>query len=196
MLQREPAPQLTCYDSTGSNATRDQDFEAIVHLLDEGIVVMRADGRLKYMNPAARHMYDLGTARAAADFVRQVATSWCYNAAGERVLAEMHPAALAFRTGVSFTKQIYGMDLPNGERRWLVASGRPLCPGDCDSDVVVSFSDITEERQDLDRLVYQANHDPLTGLPNRAFYCAESPTGWRRQMADGCARCSSSIWTA
>ena len=60
------------------------------------------------------------------------------------------------------------MDLPNGERRWLVASGSPLCPGDPDSDVVGSFSDITADRQDLDRLVYQANYDPLTGLPNRA----------------------------
>ncbi len=168
MLQREPAHQLTFRDVTGSNAARDQDFEAIVHLLDDGVVVIRADGRLKYMNPAARHMYDLGSARAAAEFVKQVATSSCYNAAGERVSPEMHPAALAFRSGVSFTKQIYGMDLPNGERRWLVASGRPLCPGDPDSDVVVSFSDITAERHDLDRLVHQANHDPLTGLPNRA----------------------------
>ena len=168
MLQRESAHRLTFHDVTGSNAARDQDFEAIVHLLDDGVVVIRADGRLKYMNPAARHMYDLGSARDAAEFVKQVATSSCYNAVGERVSPEMHPAALAFRAGVSFTKQIYGMDLPNGERRWLVASGSPLCPGDPDSDVVVSFSDITADRQDLDRLVYQANHDPLTGLPNRA----------------------------
>ena len=35
--------------------------------------------------------------------------------------------------------------------------------------MLVSFSDITSEREDLDRLIYQANHDPLTGLPNRAF---------------------------
>ena len=169
MRQRWAADQLTVRDVTVSNAAQDQDFEAIVHMLDEGVVIMRPDGRLKYINPAARQMYDLGSERAAADFVKQAATSPCYTADGERVPPDLHPAALAFRTGMSFTKEIYGMDLPSGERRWLLASGRPLNPGDPDSDVLVSFSDITAEREDLDRLVYQANHDPLTGLPNRAY---------------------------
>ena len=164
----EPAYQLTYRNAAGPHAARQQDFEAIVHMIDEGVVVMRPDGYLKYLNPAARRMYDLGSERAAADFVRQAATSPCYKADGERVSPDLHPAALAFRTGLSFSKEIYGMDLPNGERRWLLASGRPLNPGDPDSDILVSFSDITAEREDLDRLVYQANHDPLTGLPNRA----------------------------
>ena len=150
-------------------AALEQDFKAIVQMLDEGVIVISPDGYLKFINPAAMQIYDLDSERAAADFVMQAATSPCYDADGTRVPPELHPAALAFRTGLSFTKEIYGMDLPNGERRWLLISGRLLNPDDPHSDVVVSVSDITAEREDLDRAVYQANHDPLTGLPNRAF---------------------------
>ena len=170
LWEREPAYQVVFHDVSARKAAQEQDFEAVVQLLEEGVIVMRNDGHLKFINPAAMHMYDFGSARAAADFVRQAATSPCYDAAGTRVPPELHPAALAFRTGVSFTKEIFGMDLPNGERRWLLTSGRLLHPNDPEnSDMLVSFSDITAEREDLDRLVYQANHDPLTGLPNRAY---------------------------
>jgi diguanylate cyclase (GGDEF)-like protein len=59
--------------------------------------------------------------------------------------------------------------MPTGERKWMRTSARLLDADDPGSDVLVAFSDITSEREDIDRLVYQANHDPLTGLPNRAF---------------------------
>jgi diguanylate cyclase (GGDEF)-like protein len=70
---------------------------------------------------------------------------------------------------VEVTKQIYGVDMGDGRRTWLLTSAQLLEPDADASDMVVSFSDITSEREDLDRLIYQANHDPLTGLPNRAF---------------------------
>lgn len=63
--------------------------------------------------------------------------------------------------------------MPDGERRWMLTSSRLLDSEDPDSDVLVSFSDITTERADLDRLIYQAKHDPLTRLPNRAFVLRE-----------------------
>jgi diguanylate cyclase (GGDEF)-like protein len=85
---------------------------------------------------------------------------------------ELHPAALAFRRG-TFTREVYGIGMPDGGRRWLLASGHLLDPGTSSdmlsaSDMVLSFSDITADRENLDRLIHQANHDPLTGLPNRA----------------------------
>ena len=111
-------------------AAQEQDFEAIVRMLDEGVIVIRHDGYLKFINPAAMRIYDLESERAAADFVLQAATSPCSTPMAARVPPELHPAALAFRTGVSFTREIYGMDLPNGERRWLLISGRLLNPDD------------------------------------------------------------------
>lgn len=36
--------------------------------------------------------------------------------------------------------------------------------------VVLVFHDVTEKRMLADRLAHQASHDPLTGLPNRAYF--------------------------
>ena len=166
MRDHEAGNQLIVREVSAPTVARDRDFEAIVHSLDEGVILWRADGYLKYINPAGMRIYGLASHREAVDFFREAVASPCYYADGTRVPAELHPAALAFRTG-AFSKQIYGVDLPNEQRRWLLTNGRLLHPEDPLSDILVSFSDITAEREDLNRLIHQAHHDPLTGLPNR-----------------------------
>ncbi len=163
---REGAHRANLRNVITPAVAREHDFEAIVHMLDEGIIVMRRDGYLKYINPAAMRIYGVESRHAAVAILKQVAASPCYYADGTQVPHELQAAALAFHMG-SFTKEVCGVELPSGERRWLLTSGRLLTPFDPVSDILVSFSDITAERQDLDRLIHQANHDPLTGLPNR-----------------------------
>ena len=168
MRDRGPAHQVIFHEGAAANGVGAPDFAAIVHELHEGLIVLRMDGHLKYINPAGMRIYGLESERAAAEFFRNAASYPCYYADGTRVPLDFHPAASAFRIGANFTKEIFGVDLPNGARRWLLTSGRPLHPDEPLSDVLVSFSDITAEREDLDRLIQQAHHDPLTGLPNRA----------------------------
>ncbi|RDH76795.1 diguanylate cyclase [Mycolicibacterium moriokaense] len=155
------APEAVCEQDF-----REQDFRAIVGMLDQGVIILRTDGHLTYINPAAMRIYGVHRNDDVVEIFNHFATAPCYYADGTRVPHELHPAALAFRTG-AFTKQIYGVELPSGERRWLLTSGRLVNPDDPASDVLVSFSDITAERDELDRLIHQVNHDPLTGLPNR-----------------------------
>lgn len=164
----EPAYQVIFRASGGRELDYQKDFAAIAHLLDEGIIVMRRDGELRFINRAAMAICGLRSQRDAAKFIKRAVTSPYYNADGALMAPDMHPAALRFRRNVAFSKEIFGIDLPTG-RRWVLANGRLIDPGDPDSDVLVSISDVTAEREDLDRLNYQANHDPLTGLPNRAF---------------------------
>jgi diguanylate cyclase (GGDEF)-like protein len=171
MWERHTAYQLIVPDGIPPQHGERLDYESIVHVLDEGVMVFRTDGHLKYINPAAMQIYGLESERAAVDFFKHASTFPCYYTDDTRVPLDLYP--LAFRAPATFTKQVFGVELPSGDRRWLLISGRPLNPLDPFSDVLLALSDITAEREDLDRLIHQANHDPLTGLPNRAVIVHE-----------------------
>ena len=56
------------------------------------------------------------------------------------------------------------------EERWVRLSAAPVTTGDTDHRfVLVHVEDITEQRQAQSELAYNALHDVLTGLPNRAL---------------------------
>jgi PAS domain-containing protein len=132
-------------------------FNGLVELLDDGVVVLRKDGYIKYINAAAMRIVGLGPEHKAADFARWTAALPIYDADGEPVPPQLRPVAQLFRTGVTFSRRVYGTELPNGERKWMVASGRllnPDAPGD--SDMLFSFSDITAERAEVDRPTWWA----------------------------------------
>jgi diguanylate cyclase (GGDEF)-like protein len=148
----------------------DRHFKSFLELLDDAVIVLRKDGRITYINPAAMRIVGLGPEHNAADFARWTRSLPIFDEDGEAIPPQTRPVARLFRTGVAYSKEVYGIELPNGERRWLLASGCLLNPDDpAHSEGLFSFSDITTERAAVERLVYQANHDPLTGLPNRGF---------------------------
>jgi diguanylate cyclase (GGDEF)-like protein/PAS domain S-box-containing protein len=176
LWEGEPAYQVVVHDVSALKPARypprraDPHFKSLVEGLDEGVVVLRKDGYIKYINPAAMRIFGLGPENRPGDFARRTASLPIYDADGDPVTPQLRPVARLFRTGVAFSKQVYGTELPNGERRWMLSSGSLLNPDvPADSDMLFSFSDITAERAGLERLVHQANHDPLTGLPNRGF---------------------------
>jgi diguanylate cyclase (GGDEF)-like protein/PAS domain S-box-containing protein len=163
----EPAYQIVLRDVSARMANLR--FEAIMESLDEGVMVVRIDGRITLINAAAMRIYGLGAEAAPGDFAKQAAAAAVYDADGNPVPPDHRPAARAAGKAVECSGQVFGVDMPTGERKWMRTSARLLDSDDPASDVLVSFFDITAEHEDLDRLVYQANHDPLTGLPNRAF---------------------------
>src|ERR1700709_1695394 len=67
MGERDTAHQPATRDVTALTGVKEPAFEAIVHMLDDGVIVLSADGHLKYVNPAALRMYDLPSGRAAAE---------------------------------------------------------------------------------------------------------------------------------
>ena len=72
-----PAYQIVLRDVSARKAARDapdpqqRQFETIVDLLDEGVVVMRNDGHIKFVNPAARRIWGLGPEHLTSDFAKK-----------------------------------------------------------------------------------------------------------------------------
>ena len=65
----------------------------------------------------------------------------------------------------------YRIRQPDGSIRWMLARGMAVFDDDGNPvRMAGSQSDITEQRKVQEQLVYDAFHDPLTGLPNRALF--------------------------
>ncbi|WP_460727260.1 diguanylate cyclase domain-containing protein [Nocardia heshunensis] len=168
------AYQVVVHDLTAQRAAEaaaaraEQFFTTVVSQLEEGVVVIDKDGRIESANPAARrifgydaddlvgtHIYDIPLCLLDAN-AQPMPTSW-------------YPVIRTLATGEIVTRFVFGLDRPDGQRRWLSANSRLLNPDDPESAAVSSFNDITEFRASRRQLEYQATHDPLTGLANRAL---------------------------
>jgi diguanylate cyclase (GGDEF)-like protein/PAS domain S-box-containing protein len=57
-----------------------------------------------------------------------------------------------------------------GEYRWLEAVATNLLDDPDVAGIVINAHDVTDRHEQDQRLAYQANHDPLTGLPNRLAF--------------------------
>lgn len=147
----------------------EQQFEAIVASMAEGVVLIGKDGRIKSINPAAVEiMGGTGPEYIGVDFFAITDQFPFYDADGVNIAPPHRPALAVLRHGVPFYNQVCGFDTFGSERKWLMSSCRllnPDMPGQ--SDMLLSFVDITAERKAADKVVYYATHDALTELPNR-----------------------------
>ena len=58
----------------------------------------------------------------------------------------------------------------SGERFWAHMRGRAVVPGDTSQGTIWIIEDVTQERDQRERLTFTASHDSLTGLANRAAF--------------------------
>ncbi|MGH9307545.1 MAG: putative bifunctional diguanylate cyclase/phosphodiesterase, partial [Acidimicrobiales bacterium] len=153
-------------------------YTAVVAALEEGIVVLDHRGQVTSYNDAAQ--------RILGDRLTKPV--------GQDVFAGIHPASrkdgsvfpreefpdqLAMATGKPQAHVVMGVINDSGITQWLSISCRlladeaRLAPGGGSARtqaVVCSFSDVTDRRAAEAQLNWQANHDSLTGLANRAFF--------------------------
>ncbi len=142
--------------------------QAVVTLqtLNEAVVIADDDGVVKYLNPAAEQL-----------------TNWDAKTAHGRPWQEVldliderdgTPIRTLFRGKHSHQA---ASDLPkysylttrNGIGRRVRGSVANMASNESPRGTVLTFTDVTEERRLVQHIEYQATHDPLTGLPNRAL---------------------------
>ena len=160
---------LVCTDQTALRRAEEH-FQTVVNTLDYGVAVIGSDGRVESSNPAADRIF--GTrpevlknrgANRALDFP-------IYDTNGHLVDADRHPLTQIRQTGTPITDYVFGVDRFDGQRVWLSACYRLLDPDDLQqSSMLISLTDVTAHRAASERLAYEATHDSLTGLPNRAY---------------------------
>lgn len=155
---------LVCADLTALRRA-ERHFEAVVTALDAGVVVFNPDGSVESANPTALHIVR-GLAQTAAPFAADVPL---YDVDGRPIAADRNPLRQAVLCGTPQIDRLVGVDRTDGQRIWLSISIRRLCtdqPGH--SAVLCSFVDVTAQKIASDQLLRAAQHDTLTGLPNRS----------------------------
>lgn len=168
------AYQVVVHDLTpqrraeAAQARAEQFFTTVVSQLEEGVVVIDREGRIESANPAARRIFGYDADDLVGTHINDIPLC-LLDANAQPMPPSWYPVIRTLATGETVTRFVFGVDRPDGQRRWLSASSRLLNPEDPNSAAVSSFNDITEFRASRRQLEYQATHDPLTGLANRSL---------------------------
>ncbi len=163
---------VSCANQTALRRA-EQRCQLVVASLQEGVVVIAADGSVESVNPATLRILGAPTAGVDVADVAKAADVAVYDANGRLLTWDQRPIMATVKRSPR-RGCVYGLDrLSDGERIWVSLNWSLLDPGDPDrSSVLVSIVDITERHNAHQQLAYQATHDVLTGLPNRAHLVA------------------------
>ncbi|HJQ44870.1 MAG TPA: EAL domain-containing protein [Amycolatopsis sp.] len=170
-LRISAARMDTGYVLVGADETArrraEQYFTTVVASLEEGVVVFTKEGVIETANPATSRILDLpphlivGERPSAFDF---------YDETGGRLPTTRYPMTITRLTGSPQNSTVVRVKRRDKRDVWLSVSCRPLSTDDGPPyPVVASLSDTTERRVIGERLLYEATHDPLTGLANRSL---------------------------
>ena len=138
-------------------------FRTLIHHSADVVTVTDDSGAVTYVSPAVQ----LVTGHAVRDLL------------GTDFLQLVHPDDMATALSIC-ANLIDGGDRArraelrlrhaDGRWRWHEANVRNLLDHPAVRGIVVNHRDVTERRNDRDRLLHEATHDALTGLVNRATF--------------------------
>lgn len=177
MWSGRPAYQVILHDISERHAAEaarraqqaiERRYAAAVAVLEEGVVVFDRSGAVLAANGSAGRILGKRLYRGIGDTV--ITGTGPVFASDERILrVEELPVHRALDHRTTRSHVILGVVGEEGRRQWLSVSTRILSEDQAADGamVVCSVSDITERKQLMDRLAWEARNDSLTGLLNR-----------------------------
>ncbi|MGC8724073.1 MAG: PAS domain S-box protein [Acidobacteriota bacterium] len=122
-------------------------YRSIIGALREGVVLLGDDGRILACNASAERI--LGLAPGQLEGLSSLDSMWqTLHEDGSPFPVERHPATLTLKTGIPLSEVVMGVHRPDGSLAWIAINSRPMVrsPGGSPYAVVVSFTDITERK--------------------------------------------------
>ncbi len=123
-------------------------LRTVLNAVQEAIVVQDDSVAIQLWNPAAERILGLSANELLG--VTPTSREWhAFDANGQPLADDQHPAIVALRTGKSVTGIVMGVHKPNGDRVWLRVSSQltTLLGRGSRQGVVTTFVDITAERE-------------------------------------------------
>jgi PAS domain S-box-containing protein len=130
-------------------------YRAVVNALDEGVILVDAQGVLRTGNASAERILGLSIEELVGRSLND--TRWqTIHEDGSPFVNEEYPAAVTLRTGQPCSGVVMGVYQPDGKCRWIDVNSRAIRGMDEQvAAVVVSFTDITVRKRTDDRLAAQ-----------------------------------------
>ena len=173
-------------EAQGREAQQREYLQGILASVADGVYGVDAEGRVKFINPAACAMLQFSHAEQV---IGQPALDLFHyaDASGQRVPPAESALQQAYVQGEALTQ--VEMVFQTAENRNLVVecSVKPMIIGGQRQGSVVVFRDISQRKQ-AEQLQWEVNHDALTGLPNRRYFqqqLEERLEGLRQQKQHG-----------
>lgn len=134
---------------------------AILHSLSDGVVSLNKNLNIKYMNPSAEKILDL-----SFQHLKNNKLSFMINI-NDKKNGFINTAKDSIRHKKAIRKDKVMITTKQGKSIPVSFQASPIMINNSIQGVVIIFSDITERVNYEKDILYHANYDALTGLPNR-----------------------------
>jgi diguanylate cyclase (GGDEF)-like protein/PAS domain S-box-containing protein len=140
----------------------------VLDALHEGVLMIDRLGRVLAANPAAQRILDPEREDLIGGSITHPDWQATYED-GSPMSLEEFPVSVTLATGQACADRVLGLHRPDGTHTWISINTQGVFQSgeELPRAVVASITDVTERRSFEAELRFLADHDALTGLPNR-----------------------------